>query len=63
MDDMDNFDCNALGNDDLPDSCGDAFVVPEGIEVPDGPCEDLFLAECSRVVECDSLTMDEGVFL
>lgn len=58
MDDIDNFDCDSFGNDELPESCGSEFVTPQGIQVPPGACEDLFLAECSRVVECDSLTFD-----
>jgi len=58
MEDMDNFDCDELGEDILPESCGGELIIPE-IQVPPGPCEDLFVAECTRVVECDSLTIDE----
>jgi hypothetical protein len=67
MEDMDNFDCDAFGNsglptfrvyDDLPDSCGDEFIVPE-LQVPPGACEDFFVAICDRVVECDIGTFDE----
>ena len=59
-DDIDNFSCNLLQENNLPQSCGDEYVIPEGIEVPPGACEDVYTAECERVVECnESITIDQ----
>ena len=58
MEDMDDFDCDELGEDILPESCGDELIIPE-IQVPPRACEDLIEAQCNRQVECDSITFDE----
>jgi hypothetical protein len=69
MKDINNIECDAFVDtdeprrvyDDLPDSCGDEFVAPEGIQVPPGACEDLILSICDRVVECNIVTFDECI--
>jgi len=58
IEDLGNFDCGELSNGQIPDSCGQFLITPE-IDLPEGPCGELFEAQCSRLDECGQFTFNE----
>ncbi|MGI9533528.1 MAG: hypothetical protein ACR2NW_01130 [Thermodesulfobacteriota bacterium] len=58
MADMDNFNCNAFDNFDLPASCGDGWFIPD-IPIPVNPCGEGFAAQCERTATCDTVTFEQ----